>query len=163
MVATSHENQLFIPWGFPLPPHNLGRTAVWGFLIYMERGNHPGQKSLQSAEAALCLQRLRHKAPKWLMFLTHIFLADVITEENKKRKWFKKKLLEIYVCIFTTRHETTETNFLAGFRIIKSTITNSDASVAMLISCHKTRYYAFLESYNTCSTWKKTTHEKFIT
>lgn len=30
------------------------------------------------------------------MFLTHIFLADVITEENMKKKWFLKKLLEMY-------------------------------------------------------------------
>lgn len=63
------------------------------------------------------------------MSLTHIFLADVITEENMKRKLFFKKLLEVYICIFITRHETTETNFLGGFKIIKSTITISDAKV----------------------------------
>jgi len=30
--------------GSPLPPPVSGRTALWVFLIYMERGNHPGQK-----------------------------------------------------------------------------------------------------------------------
>lgn len=63
------------------------------------------------------------------MSLTHIFLADVITEENMRGNDFLKKFLEVYICIFITRHETTETNFLGGFKRIKSTITNSDAKV----------------------------------
>lgn len=32
------------------------------------------------------------------MLLTRIFLADVIIEQNMKRKWFLKKLLEMYFC-----------------------------------------------------------------
>lgn len=97
MAATSHEKQLFIPWGSPLPPSDLGRTAVWfGFFIYTERGNHPGQKVYSQQKQHFVFKDLRQKAPKWLMFLTHIFLADVIREENMKRKWFLKKLLEMY-------------------------------------------------------------------
>lgn len=35
----------------------------------------------------------------------------------------------MYTYIFVTRHETTENNFLGGFKRIKSTTTNSDAKV----------------------------------
>lgn len=47
-----------------------------------------------------------------------------------EEEMISKKLLEMYISILTTRHETTETNFLGGFKRIKSTITNSDAKVS---------------------------------
>lgn len=66
----------------PFPQSDLGVTADFFFFDLYGKRKPPWAKSLQSAEAALCLQRLRYKTPKWLMFVTHIFLADVITKEN---------------------------------------------------------------------------------
>lgn len=82
MAVTSHKNYLFIPSGFPLPPVWFGSNSRFFFFDLYGKRKPPWAKSLQSAEAALCLQRLRYKTPKWLMFVTHIFLADVITKEN---------------------------------------------------------------------------------
>lgn len=102
MAATSHEKQLFSPWGFPLPPPIWEEQQYGGFYELYGKRKPPWAKSLWSAEAALCLQSLRHKAPKWLTSLTHIFLADVITEENTKSKRLLKEYC--YQCIFITRN-----------------------------------------------------------
>lgn len=119
-----------IPWKpaiyslrFPPAPTWFGKNSSMGVFWFIWKEETTLGKKVYS-------QQKQHFVFKMInVSNSHFSCRCDYRREYDKEMIFKKLLGNTYICIFITRHETTENNFLGGFKRIKSTITNPDAKV----------------------------------